>query len=152
MPGISLASFAVIPPPPCRVLLSLGPGSGGGEPGAGGQDSAGISKGSEGLPRRRCCCSVAQSCPTLANPWTVARQASLPMGFSRHVDWSGWVAMASSRGSSRPRDGTKVSCICGRVLPTEPPQPLLEGTQEGFENLTPVDGGVETTTCSNSLG
>ena len=33
----------------------------------------------------------------------------------------------------------EVSCICGRVLPTEPPQPLLEGTQEGFENLTPVD-------------
>ena len=30
-----------------------------------------------------CVCSVAQSCPTLCNPWTVARQAPLSMGFSR---------------------------------------------------------------------
>ena len=33
--------------------------------------------------------SVAQSCQTLANPWTVARQAPLSMGFSRQEYWSG---------------------------------------------------------------
>ena len=32
---------------------------------------------------------VAQSCPTLCNPWTVAHQASLSMGFSRQEYWSG---------------------------------------------------------------
>ena len=34
-------------------------------------------------------CLVAQSCPTLANPHTVACQASLSMGFSRQEYWSG---------------------------------------------------------------
>ena len=32
---------------------------------------------------------VAQSCPTLCNPWTVVHQAPLSMGFSRQEDWSG---------------------------------------------------------------
>ena len=32
---------------------------------------------------------VAKSCPTLAIPWTVARQAPLSMGFSRQEYWSG---------------------------------------------------------------
>ena len=32
---------------------------------------------------------VAQSCPTLATPWTAAYQASLSMGFSRQKYWSG---------------------------------------------------------------
>ena len=31
---------------------------------------------------------VAKSCPTLATPWTLARQAFLSMGFSRQEDWS----------------------------------------------------------------
>ena len=32
---------------------------------------------------------VAQSCPTLATPWTAAYQAPLSMGFSRQKCWSG---------------------------------------------------------------
>ena len=32
---------------------------------------------------------VAQSCPTLCDPWTVAHQAPLSMGFSRQEYWSG---------------------------------------------------------------
>ena len=31
---------------------------------------------------------VAKSCPTLASPYTVARQAPLSMGFSRQEYWS----------------------------------------------------------------
>ena len=31
-----------------------------------------------------------QSCPTLFNPWTVAHQAPLSMGFSRQEYWSGF--------------------------------------------------------------
>ena len=36
-----------------------------------------------------CACLVAQSCPTLAAPWTVALQAPLSMGFFRQENWSG---------------------------------------------------------------
>ena len=35
------------------------------------------------------CGLVAQSCPTLGTPWTVARQAPLSMGFSRQESWRG---------------------------------------------------------------
>ena len=34
-------------------------------------------------------CSVAQACSTLCNPWTVAHQAPLSMGFARQEHWSG---------------------------------------------------------------
>ena len=34
--------------------------------------------------------SVTKSSPTLATPWTVARQAPLSMGFPRWEYWSGW--------------------------------------------------------------
>ena len=37
-----------------------------------------------------CCCLVANSCLTLCDPWTVARQSSLSMGFSRQESWSGF--------------------------------------------------------------
>ena len=32
---------------------------------------------------------VAQSCLILCDPWTVAHQAPLSMGYSRQEDWSG---------------------------------------------------------------
>ena len=35
------------------------------------------------------CAKLLQSCLTLCNPWTVARQAPLSMGFSRQGYWSG---------------------------------------------------------------
>ena len=34
------------------------------------------------------CLCVAQSCPALGDPWTVAPQAPLSMGFSRREYWS----------------------------------------------------------------
>ena len=57
-------------------------------------------------------CLVAQLCPTLWTPWTVAHQAPLFMGIlqARILEW---VAMPSSRGSSQPRDPTQVSHIAG---------------------------------------
>ena len=48
-----------------------------------------------------------------ANPWTVAYQAPSSMGFSRQEYWK-WVAISFSRGSSQPRDRTRVSRIAGR--------------------------------------
>ena len=54
-------------------------------------------------------CEVAQSYPTLCNPWTVA-----PPGSSIHGIFQArvleWVAIYFSGGSSRPRDRTWVSC------------------------------------------
>ena len=35
------------------------------------------------------CAKLLQSCPTLCNLWTVARQVPLSMGFSRQEHWSG---------------------------------------------------------------
>ena len=56
-------------------------------------------------------CVHAQSCPTLHDPM----DRSLP-GFSVHrilqVRILEWVATSFSRGSSQPRNQTRVSCIC----------------------------------------
>ena len=38
-----------------------------------------------------CMCSVAQSCPTLGNPKTVASQAPLFMGFPRQEYWNDFI-------------------------------------------------------------
>ena len=56
--------------------------------------------------------------PLFVTPWTVARRAPLPMGIlqARILEWG---AMPSSKGSSSPRDRTRVShvpCIAGGVL------------------------------------
>ena len=48
-------------------------------------------------------------------PWTVAYQASLSMGFSRQEYWSG-LPFSFSRGSSWPRDRTRVYPHCGQML------------------------------------
>ena len=57
--------------------------------------------------------SVTQSCPTLCDPM----DCSLP-GSSVHGTFQAgileWVAISFSRGSSTPRDQTRVSCIVGR--------------------------------------
>ena len=46
-------------------------------------------QGSSARSLRCLCASVTQSCPTLCDPWTVAHQAPLSMGFSRQEYWSG---------------------------------------------------------------
>ena len=46
-----------------------------------------------------------------AGPDAWRPQAPLSVGFSRQESWVEQVAMPSSRGSSRPRDRTHVSCI-----------------------------------------
>ena len=56
---------------------------------------------------------VAHSCPTLCNPMGYSLT-----GFAVHGIFQArvleWVAISFSRGSSRPRDQTQVSCITGR--------------------------------------
>ena len=59
------------------------------------------------------CCALSLSCIWLfATPWTVAHQASLSMRIlqARRLEW---VAIPSSRASSKPRDQTQVSHIVG---------------------------------------
>ena len=50
-----------------------------------------------------------------ATPWTIAYQAPPSMGFSRQEYWSG-LPFPFSRGSSHPRDWTRVSCIADRCF------------------------------------
>ena len=58
-----------------------------------------------------CCCLVIQSCLNLLQPHG--------LGFfqARILEW---VAISFSRGSFWPRNGTGISCIAGRFVPTEP--------------------------------
>ena len=58
---------------------------------------------------------VAQSCPTLCDP----KDCSLPMSSVHGILQARileWVAISYSRGSSRPRDRTQVSCIASRFF------------------------------------
>ena len=67
-----------------------------------------------------CSCLVTKSCPTLCD-----LMDSSPPGFSVHGSLQArileWVAISFSRGFSRPRDGTCISCIGRWILTTEPP-------------------------------
>ena len=57
------------------------------------------------------CAQLLQSCPTLCNPWTIARQAPLSMGLSTQECWSEFPFT-----SSLPRDQTWVSCLGTQIL------------------------------------
>ena len=54
-------------------------------------------------------CSVTQSCWLFVTTWTVAHQALMSIGFQARI--LEWLAISSSRGSSRLRDQTRFSCI-----------------------------------------
>ena len=62
--------------------------------------------------------SVAQSCPTLCDPMDCKLSGSSVHGIfqARVLEW---VAIAFSRGSSQPRDRTRVSLIAGRHFVTD---------------------------------
>ena len=63
-----------------------------------------------------------QSCPTLCNPMDCNPPGSSVHGIlqARKLEW---VAIPFSRGSSRPRDRTRVSCLAGGFFAAEPPGP-----------------------------
>ena len=64
-----------------------------------------------------------------ATPWTVAHQAPLSVRFPKQESWSG-LPFLPPRGSSRPRDWTRVSCIGRWILYTEPPESPQLGVRE----------------------
>ena len=63
---------------------------------------------------------VAQSCPILCHPMDCSPPGSSDRGIlqARTLEW---VAMPSSRGSSRPRDRTQVPSMAGRFLTIREP-------------------------------
>ena len=68
-------------------------------------------------------CPLAQLCPTLCDPWTVARQALLSTGFSRQEYWSGLPFPISG---DLPYPGIKLEslvfpALAGRFFIIEPP-------------------------------
>ena len=62
----------------------------------------------------------AQSCLTLATPWTVAGQAPLSMGFFREEYWSGLPFPPPVDIPDPGISGSLISCIAGEFLITEP--------------------------------
>ncbi|KAI4581845.1 hypothetical protein MJG53_009370 [Ovis ammon polii x Ovis aries] len=109
-----------------------------------------LSKGSgQWLPRPYCCwatkiepmftggpldrvhpCLQARSCLTLATSWTVARQASLSMGFPRQEYWSGLLFPSPGK---LPNPGIKPGspALPADSLPSEPPRRV--GRKKGME-------------------
>ena len=72
----------------------------------------------KGLYQRRVrwiCCSVAKSCPTLCDPIDCSMPGSSVHGISQARILE-WVAISFSKGSSRPRDWTRVSCFGRWIL------------------------------------
>ena len=63
---------------------------------------------------------VAQSCQTLCNPWTVAYQAPLSMGFSRQECWSG-LPFPSPGDLPDPGIKPRSPALRADALPSEPP-------------------------------
>ena len=57
--------------------------------------------------------SVTQLCPTLCDPIDNSPSGSSVQGILQAMEW---VAISYSRGSSRPRDRTCISCIGRRIL------------------------------------
>ena len=84
-----------------------------------------------------------QSYLTLCNPVDCSPPGSSVHGVSQARKLE-WVAISSSRGSSRPRDGTQVSRIAGRLFTTEPPGKPVMRIQEllGIFSSTPLGGAL----------
>ena len=62
---------------------------------------------------------VAQSCPTLCNPWTIAYQAPWSMEFSRQEYWSG-LPFLSPGDLPNPRIEPGSPTLQADALPSEP--------------------------------
>ena len=84
---------------------------------------------------------VAQSCPTLCDPMDCSPPGSSVRGIfqARVLEW---VAISFSRGFSRPRDWTRVSCTAGRCI-------TFWATREAHRRHT--DGQKARERCSTSL-
>ena len=82
---------------------------------------------------RLCMCSVAHSCLALCHPMDCSLPASSVHGIfqPRLLEW---VSMSYSRGSSQPRDWTRISCVSciGRQVDSLPPCHLGSPKERSF--------------------
>ena len=79
-----------------------------------------------------------------ATPWTIAYQPPPSMGFSRWECWSEWIAISFSRGSSRPRNRTRVSRIAGRCF-------TIWATRETIRRAPEIQSTLGPITCPPPL-
>ena len=79
-----------------------------------------------------CCCSVAKLCLTLCNPWTVAHQPPLSMGFSRQEYWSG-LPFPSPEDFPHPGMEPAFPALIGGFFTTESPLCIWQLQHEGRE-------------------
>ena len=70
--------------------------------------------------RRERACSLAQLCLTLCNPWTVAHQAPLSMGFPRQ-GYQSRLPFPSPGDLHDPRIEPIAHALAGKFFTTEPP-------------------------------
>ena len=70
-----------------------------------------------------CLNEVAQSCPTLCNPWTIAYQAPPSLGFSRQKYWRG-LPFPSPGDLPNPGIEPWSPILQADALPSEPPGKL----------------------------
>ena len=74
-------------------------------------------------------CILSQSCPTLCHPMDCSPPGSSVHGIFQAIVLE-WIAISFSRGSSQPRDWTRVSCIvdrCFTIWATREVLRILEG-------------------------
>ena len=62
-----------------------------------------------------CCAKLLQSCPVVCDPMDYSPPGSSVHGILQARTLK-WAAKPSSRRSSRPRDGTCISCLAGRFF------------------------------------
>ena len=74
------------------------------------------------------CAKLLQSCPTLCDPMDCSPRGSFVHGIFQAIILQ-WVAMPCPRGSSQPRDWTRVSCLLhwqvGSLWLAMPEKPIL---------------------------
>ena len=66
-----------------------------------------------------CVCVCVQSCPSLCDPMDCNLPGFSVLGISQARILE-WIAISYSRGLTRPRDQSHISCLAGRFFTTEP--------------------------------
>ena len=95
---------------------------------------------------QRCSClgSVSKSRQMLCEPTDHRPPGSSIQGISQARILER-VTISSSRGSFPHRDGTRVSCITGKVFTTEPPKMLLSSSQNLWPSVARTRRGLKNT-------
>ena len=94
---------------------------------------------------------VAQSCLTLCNPWSIAHQTPLSMGFCRQESWSG-LPFPSPRDLSDPGIELQSSAFQVNSLLSEPPGKLWQLKEKKYLLLTVSVSFQNVTSCFSTRG